>query len=61
MLRFEQLLHFGATYFPSKTCNSMPGWHLSLMPENHMDYAEVRQAAGGFAECQVLGQRGRGR
>jgi len=49
MLRFEQLLQFGTTYFPSKTCNSMPGWHLSLMPESHMDYEEVR--AAHCAQC----------
>ena len=45
MLRFSQLMQFGDTYFPSKTCNAAPGWHVSLMPENTIDYAEHPECA----------------
>lgn len=36
----QTLLQFGNQYFPSQTCNSMPGWHLHLSPETDMDYEE---------------------
>jgi hypothetical protein len=39
-MRFQQLMQFGNTYFPSNTCNSMPGWHISMMPENSIDYED---------------------
>ncbi len=40
LYRFLNPLYYCAQYFPAKTCDSMPRWHLSLMPENNIDYAE---------------------
>jgi len=56
-MRLSQLLQFGNTYFPSKTCNSAPGWHVSLSPETSIDYAEHPEVKARFDEGETVHAR----